>query len=269
MCCDGKKNGMETDVDCGGPASPPCAVAKTCAVSTDCADTDCYDGKVCCDMACSGCNSCLQADTGMPDGTCAPVLVGHDPNHACMPLGGNCDGAGACACSSGCGGPCVAKCAPGKTCGVNADCQAPGVCAGGYCCTSTCMTDPCHTCGIPCDLGTCHQVPSIGDRGGCDSSHVCAANGMCMGGTVTGGTCGQDSDCASNKCSGTCQSNQPPGAVCCDSGECTRLGLQKLCLEHLPVRRSRRGASFARAWSARIVGAKRSVAALLHRPRCQ
>ena len=38
---DGKKNGTETDVDCGGAGNPGCATGKTCAVNTDCASLGC------------------------------------------------------------------------------------------------------------------------------------------------------------------------------------------------------------------------------------
>ena len=40
---DGKKNGSETDVDCGGPTAPKCANGKACVSKTDCADDYCPD----------------------------------------------------------------------------------------------------------------------------------------------------------------------------------------------------------------------------------
>jgi len=48
---DGVKNDSETDVDCGGGASPstdgaePCADGKTCSVGSDCTSTSCQAGK--------------------------------------------------------------------------------------------------------------------------------------------------------------------------------------------------------------------------------
>ncbi len=35
-CTDGQKDGAETDVDCGGPVCPKCAIGKTCASAGDC-----------------------------------------------------------------------------------------------------------------------------------------------------------------------------------------------------------------------------------------
>ena len=35
-CLDGVRNGMETDVDCGGPSCPRCIPGKVCGGATDC-----------------------------------------------------------------------------------------------------------------------------------------------------------------------------------------------------------------------------------------
>ncbi len=43
-CTDGKKNGNETDVDCGGPICPACADGKTCKNGTDCSSGVCAVG---------------------------------------------------------------------------------------------------------------------------------------------------------------------------------------------------------------------------------
>lgn len=43
-CTDGKKNGRETDIDCGGPTCPPCADSKTCKKGTDCSSRVCSVG---------------------------------------------------------------------------------------------------------------------------------------------------------------------------------------------------------------------------------
>lgn len=43
-CTDGKKNGKETDIDCGGSTCPPCADEKTCKISTDCSSGVCAVG---------------------------------------------------------------------------------------------------------------------------------------------------------------------------------------------------------------------------------
>ena len=41
---DGKVNGTESDVDCGGTAAPPCAEGKRCRAPLDCASDICRDG---------------------------------------------------------------------------------------------------------------------------------------------------------------------------------------------------------------------------------
>jgi hypothetical protein len=43
-CTDGKKNGKETDIDCGGPTCQPCADEKTCKNNADCSSGVCAVG---------------------------------------------------------------------------------------------------------------------------------------------------------------------------------------------------------------------------------
>ena len=43
-CSNGRKDGAETDVDCGGPNCPACAGGKSCAFDSDCANGDCAGG---------------------------------------------------------------------------------------------------------------------------------------------------------------------------------------------------------------------------------
>jgi hypothetical protein len=44
---DGKKNGAETDVDCGGAGNPGCGTGKDCLVNEDCASLGCNYNKKC------------------------------------------------------------------------------------------------------------------------------------------------------------------------------------------------------------------------------
>lgn len=55
-CKDGKRDGAETDVDCGGPTCAPCANGRACVVSRDCA------ALVCASATCNG-------DIGCADGS--------------------------------------------------------------------------------------------------------------------------------------------------------------------------------------------------------
>lgn len=62
-CHDRKRNGRETDVDCGGGKCPRCAIGKVCLVANDCASGTCASGR------------CVQ---------CTPTLLcGSDANGAC------------------------------------------------------------------------------------------------------------------------------------------------------------------------------------------
>lgn len=203
-CADGRLNGRETEVDCGGPDCAPCLVGALCLVDTDC------DSEVCTGNRCAA-PSCVDqtengeetgVDCGGPCRSCdVPLECGGD---------GECDGgvcrAGRCvvpSCSNGlrdglesdvdCGGGACAGCAPLERCVRTSDC-AVGVCANGRCgsapggcappllrCGNQCvdpLVDPAHCgdCAIACGPGT-----------------RCVAGqctGLCAGGTTRcGGAC--------------------------------------------------------------------------------
>ncbi len=63
-CTDGVRNGMETDVGCGGPTCSPCARGMRCASDADCSTGSCRRG------------ACVVCTTSMPSisasGTCPP-----------------------------------------------------------------------------------------------------------------------------------------------------------------------------------------------------
>jgi hypothetical protein len=101
-CLDGKKNVVETDIDCGGPDCAPCDVGKVCA-----GGTDCISG-VCPEMAPLACKAATCAD-GVKNGDETDVDCG-----------------GACATDM------KATCADGKACLYATDC-ASKKCEGGAC----------------------------------------------------------------------------------------------------------------------------------------
>ena len=101
-CSDGKKDGQETDVDCGGPACPACASGKACLLPRDCTS------EVCTGDAC-------QAPTDT-DGV-------KNDSETDVDCGGALQASGAPNPSSD-GAP---PCAPGKQCQIPSDC-AQGVC---------------------------------------------------------------------------------------------------------------------------------------------
>jgi formylglycine-generating enzyme required for sulfatase activity len=92
---DGKKNGTETDVDCGGAGSPKCPDSKHCNGADDCQSGFCKDD-VCTPITC---------EDALKNGTETDV---------------------------DCGGSCPAKCADLQACSIPEDCTS-GVCneAGG------------------------------------------------------------------------------------------------------------------------------------------
>ena len=53
-CIDGRLNGAETDIDCGGDNCPACAIGQTCNNGTDCTTDTCVD------------DVCVGAPTSMP-----------------------------------------------------------------------------------------------------------------------------------------------------------------------------------------------------------
>ena len=151
-CTDGKKDGNETDTDCGGSCAATCATGKTCLVSTDCASGGCdATTHVCAASQCTDATrdgSETDVDCG---GSCAtPCATGL----ACMVgsdcVTGNCDPATKiCAlpqCADGvkdgaetgvdCGG---GTCAP---CAIGTACMVPGDCATDVCTTNVCVDRP-------------------------------------------------------------------------------------------------------------------------------
>jgi hypothetical protein len=110
-CADRVKNGLETDVDCGGDACPPCANGERCDNDADCAGLGCDSGR-CVHRAESPC----EKGTGGP--TC----------HDCKKNGLETD--------VDCGGDACPPCLGGKKCGNDADCDSGrcdrDLCADGH-----------------------------------------------------------------------------------------------------------------------------------------
>lgn len=96
---DGKKNGSETDVDCGGTAAAPCSDLKACLIATDCKSSVCTA------------NVCQLPTTtdGVKNGAETDV---------------------------DCGGGAAPKCADTKACTVRDDCTSE-VCVGNVCTAPT------------------------------------------------------------------------------------------------------------------------------------
>jgi hypothetical protein len=207
-CADGKLNGLETDVDCGGASCAGCAADQLCLADGDCAS------RVCTVNRCAP-PSCADA-----------VRNGDETDVDC---GGSC---GACAampsCTNGmrdgaetdvdCGGGSCTPCLTNAACVRDVDCQSLG-CADGKC------SDGCGAPLLACNLACVDPFVDPGNCGGCGV--ICGGGGQCVGGQCAlvclGGTqaCGGGCvDPASNPahCGGC---NQPCGpADICVGGMC-------------------------------------------------
>jgi hypothetical protein len=94
QCADNRKDGAETDVDCGGGMCSACAVGKNCQVNTDCLTSACNISSHTCVAS--------QCQDGQKDGSETDV---------------DCGGPNACA-----------RCAVGQSCQVSSDCVAGHFC---------------------------------------------------------------------------------------------------------------------------------------------
>jgi len=194
-CTDGKKDGDETDVDCGGPSCLPCAPTEACKVAADCTSQVCSGSPGVCETPSCGDGVQNQNETDVDCGGDCPDGCGFD--QSCV-AGADCAGgacvAGKCAptCADGqldqdetgldCGGGC-APCGDGAACVVAVDC-ASRLCAAGVCAA------PAPTCADGAEDGAESDV----DCGG-PSCVACPAGAGCVA----------DADCAGRRCvAGVC-----------------------------------------------------------------
>jgi len=237
-----------------------------CNNDGQCVTGYCVDG-VCCGTRCAGtCQGCTQTRTGKPDGTCAPVTAGGDPDSECpaQPAAqcgnlGGCDGAGACLqqpATVSCG---AAACA-GSTFTPERRCDGRGQCAvaqptscGLFKCTATGCPTTCYgdgdcATGSPCISGACGGKRSNGVA--CTRSDECGS-GYCVDGVCCGspcnGLCEACTQARTGQADGTCQAvrngedpdgecNEESAATCgkdgfCDGARaCRTYGITVTCL---------------------------------------
>ena len=164
-CIDTKKNGDETDSDCGGACGNTCLDGKDCKVVGDCKNNLCTGGK------CIGCFDDIKNNGE----------AGKD-----------------------CGGPCAQKCPDGTPCMNPGDCTN-GQCEDGVCCNTACAgtCTACNIPmkeGTCTQLGKGHDDLSPV----CSVSKTCE-NGVCKndgGLSHFGETCSNASQCFSGVCVG-------------------------------------------------------------------
>ncbi|MEM6786837.1 MAG: hypothetical protein AAF715_04905 [Myxococcota bacterium] len=201
--------------DAGGVCTPQGVLGDGCGADNECASGFCpADDGVCCDTACDTlCESCLLADTGQADGTCAPVTASTDPKGECTIALSSCDGdfcsgtAGACepaAATTVCRPP-AGACDPAELCdGTSNVCPADVLAgAGSICNASLGACDPQEVCdGVsptcPPDVVSPANTVCGPVMGPCDAEEVCdgvsdacPADGFIAdGGTPVGVGCG-------------------------------------------------------------------------------
>jgi hypothetical protein len=180
-CSDGKQNGGESGIDCGGTCPLKCN-GTACGQNTECASTFCADG-YCCDTACT--DTCKSCDVLVKNGTCSPVPLGQQDANSCTMANKACDGIG---------GPTACGSVVGQSCINLADCFNKA-CATGYCRLtdgSPCMDDVACATGL-CKAGFCADCALNTDcASGICSAPVCKAK--------NGEPCSSNSDCIGGKC---------------------------------------------------------------------
>jgi hypothetical protein len=239
---DGIQNGDETDVDCGGAASPACADGKKCRVAADCQSAVCT-GNICqapsptdkvrngdeTDVDCGGTKApkCKTGQGCAADGDCDNVLCDTAAKKCKAP--GDDDGL-----KNGdetgidCGGPTTPKkCAPGGGCTATSDCAA------------TLCDTAAKTCLDP--------APNDGIRNGTETDIDCGGSAPTNAKRcVEGQLCDVDSDCTdfcstSKRCvtGRSCKAtvgNATAGIVTCGRGETTDANkVHESCCRSLPL----------------------------------
>jgi PKD repeat protein len=202
QCNNGRPDGDETGVDCGGSCRP-CALAAECYRDRDCASGHCLE-RVCVeaepDAGGSGGSDSSgvggSSGTGGSAGAAGSAGTGNDPNvPACVaacPIGAACTTAIACAtgfCTAGvCASegdvapPCETACAVGTPCTVVQNCQS-GVCSDGVCGAAASCGDSVlngSETDIDCGGGAC---------AGCERGSPCQTNTDCRSAHCLGLAC--------------------------------------------------------------------------------
>ena len=192
-CTDGKHNGSETDVDCGGPDCPGCAASKKCKQAGDCISGVCTGG-VCQKSSCTdGVQNGDESDVDCGGKTCPKCAAPKKCQQASDCVGGVCSGdvCQKASCTDGvqnqdesdvdCGGKTCPGCAAPKKCKDGGDCVS-GVCKAGVCQKASC-TDAVQNgdeTDIDCGGTTCPK---------CALKKKCKIPGDCVSGICANSVC--------------------------------------------------------------------------------
>lgn len=217
-CDDGKQNGQESHVDCGGGLCDACADGDPCVVATDCQSSVCdTQSKLCSVPACNdqvrnGNEMGIDCGGGECDGCPEGTPCGSHTDCASNSCNQTCR---APTCADGrtnqsesdvdCGGDCGA-CSFGRTCNVDADCLSND-------CDATCqlgVVGAACASNTDCRSGSCtDSVCEAGYRGAACTTGADCHSGYCRADNTCGSggkdaLCQQGADCASGLCNGVC-----------------------------------------------------------------
>ena len=225
ICANGKKDGQESDIDCGGPTCSPCGAGKGCLSSPDCASLNCRNATCLASTCTDGIRNQGESDTDCGGSNCAPCADGR----RCGGPGTDCQ-SGVCV-NSVCQTP---TCTDGVKNGKETDIDCGGTvcprCANGAMCASAtdCVSSVCSA--MACKAPTC----SDGVKNGAETDVDCGG-GTCSGCAATR-SCAQARDCTSTLCRGgvcvSCSDGIRDGQetdVDCGGADCGKCGLGKGC----------------------------------------
>ena len=187
-CGDGKKDGNETDVDCGG-ACPRCADGKTCNDDADCVSQVCTNNKCAMPSCTDGVQNGTETDTDCGGNACPKCGTGK-----------MCGNNGDCQSDVCNGGVCIDQCSDGVKDGMETDVD----CGGGTC--GKCANGKMCSAGSDCTSGDCYHT------GGGAGQKTCHAN-LCNDGVKDGNETGVD-------CGGPCAAKCADGVGCLGDADC-------------------------------------------------
>jgi len=154
-CSDGKQNGDETGVDCGGQWCPKC-LKEMCNAASECQSKYCADG-ICCNAACDGgCESCKLADSF---GICTNIPLGWQDGNCTD--GHVCNGQGGCNTIKGWQCSDSIECLSGLICAGACEssfsiCTSNGSCGSGNKCVKQCRLPADSPCLLDSDCASLH-----------------------------------------------------------------------------------------------------------------
>lgn len=194
-----------------------CVVQKdlgvACAEHEECADGFCpTDDGVCCNANCTDtCEACTADKTGGEDGTCAPVMMGEDPDTECTDQGVESCGANGMGCNGSATAPGCVLYASGEVCASSAclvDETSPSWACDG---AGTCTADTPTSCApYACDDAELACQTTCDDHADCDANHYCnTTNNTCVPKKNNGDGCTVGDECTSGACPGQ-------DGICCD-----------------------------------------------------